>query len=413
MQLKTILNRVHPIKGFVYEKVRVVEAAIEVEVRSRTRSRAYCSGCGRRGPTYDHLPERRFAFVPLWNIAIFLIYALRRVDCPRCGVTVEWVPWAEGKHHLTRAYALFLARWARRLSWREVASIFKTRWDNVFRSVAWVVEYGLQHRSLDGVTAIGVDEVQFQKGHRYLTVVYQINEDCRRLLWIGKDRTAKTLLRFFKMMGRPRSAAIEFVCSDMWQPYLKVIARKASQALNILDRFHLVARLNKALDEVRASEARRLAGEGYEPVLTHSRWCLLKRPENLTDKQRVKLKDVLRYDLKSVRGYLLKESLQGLWGFANAKWAGCYLDGWLSRALRSRLEPIKKVARSFRAHRKLILNWFEAHKEFSSGIVEGLNYKIKLTIRKAYGFRELETAEIALYHALGKLPEPKLTHEFC
>jgi transposase len=312
VQLKTVLNRVHPIKGFVYEKVGFADDAIEVQVRPRERSRAYCCGCGRRGPTYDHLPQRRFAFVPLWAIRVYLMYAMRRVDCPRCGVTVEMVPWVEGKHHLTRAYAVFLARWARRLSWREVALVFKTSWDSVCRSVAWVVEYGLQHRSLEGVTAIGVDEVQFQKGHRYLTVVYQINEDCRRLLWIGQDRTAKTLLRFFKMIGRQRSAAIQFVCSDMWQPYLKVIAKKASGALNILDRFHLVARLHKALDEIRASEARRLASQGYEPVLTHSRWCLLKRPENLTDKQRVKLDDLLRYDLRSVRGYLLKESLQGL-----------------------------------------------------------------------------------------------------
>ena len=310
MQVKTLLNRVHPIKGFVYKKVGFAGDAIEVEVRHRLGSRAFCSGCGRRGPTYDRLSERKFAFVPLWAISVYLIYTMRRVDCPRCGVTVEMAPWAEGKHHLTRAYAVFLARWARRLSWRDVASIFQTSWDSVFRSVAWVVEYGLQHRSLDGVTAIGVDEVQFQKGHRYLTVVYQINEDCRRLLWIGKDRTAKTLLRFFKMMGRQRSAAIQFVCSDMWQPYLKVIIKKASQALHILDRFHLVARLNKALDEIRATEARRLAGEGYEPALKHTRWCLLKRPENLTDKQRVKLKDLLCYDLKSVRGYLLKESFQ-------------------------------------------------------------------------------------------------------
>ena len=114
-----------------------------------------------------------------------------------------------------------------------------------------------------------------------------------------------------------------------------------------------------------------------------------------------------------MRGYLLKESFQSLWEFVSAKWAGRYLDGWASRATRSRLEPLKKVARSFRTHRQLILNWFEAHKEFSSGIVEGLNYKIKLTLRKAYGYRSLEVAEIALYHALGKLPEPELTHEFC
>jgi len=413
MRVKTVLNRVHPIKGFVYEQDRFVGNHIEVEVRPRRGSRPVCSGCGRAGPGYDVLGKRPFHFVPLWAIAVVLVYAMRRVDCPRCGVTVEQVPWGDGKRRLTRAYAVFLARWARRLSWKEVASIFQTTWEAVHRSVAWVVEYGLQHRSLDGITALGVDEVQFQKGHRYLTVVYQINAECRRLLWVGQDRTAKTLLRFFRMLGRQRTAAIQFICSDMWQPYLKVIAKKASQAVHILDRFHLVAKLNKALDEVRAAEAKQLARQGYEPVLKRSRWCFLKREENLTDSQRVKLADLLQYDLKSVRGYLLKQGFQLLWEYVSPYWAGRFLDAWVARALRSRLEPIQAVARSIRGHRDLILNWFRAKKEFNSGIVEGLNYKIKLTLRKAYGYRELKVAELAIYHALGRLPEPELAHRFC
>jgi transposase len=413
MQVKTILNRVHRIKGFDYEHARFVDERIEVKLRPRKRSRPVCSGCGRRGSGYDTLGERRFAFVPLWAIAVDLVYAMRRVDCPRCGVTVEQVPWGNGKRPVTRAYAVFLARWARRLSWKEVATIFQTSWESVYRSVTWVVEYGLQHRTLEGITAIGVDEIQFQKGHRYLTVVYQINAGCRRLLWVGSDRTTKTLLRFFKMLGSERTTAIQFICSDMWQPYLKVIAKKAAGALHILDRFHIVARLNKALDEIRAAEAKQMARDGYESVLKRSRWCFLKREENLTDPQRVKLDDLLRYDLKSVRGYLLKESFQVFWEYASPYWAGRFLDGWCKRAMRSRLEPIKKVARSVRGHRELILNWFRAKKEFSSGIVEGMNNKIKLTIRKAYGYRELKVAEIAIYHALGQLPEPELTHEFC
>ena len=158
MLIKNMLNRVHKIKGLVYEKARFNGEQIEVEIRPRRGSRPICSGCGRPGPEYDTLPRRGFAFVPLWAISVFLIYAPRRVDCPRCGVTVEQVPWAEGMHRLTHAYAVFLARWARRLSWREVSFIFKTSWENVYRSVAWVVEYGFKHRSLQGITAIGVDE---------------------------------------------------------------------------------------------------------------------------------------------------------------------------------------------------------------------------------------------------------------
>jgi len=125
------------------------------------------------------------------------------------------------------------------------------------------------------------------------------------------------------------------------------------------------------------------------------------------------LRDLLQYDLKSVRGYLLKQSFQLLWEYSSPYWAGWFLERWVSRAMRSRLEPIKVVARSVRKHRELILNWFRARNKFSAGIVQGLNYKIKLTIRKAYGYRELKVAEIALYHALGRLPEPELTHRFC
>jgi transposase len=175
----------------------------------------------------------------------------------------------------------FLAGWAQRLSWKGVASAFGTSWQNVFRSVKHAVFRGLAHRVLEGIEAIGVDEIQWQRGHKYLTLVYQIDEDYRRLLWVGKDRTTKTLLRFFRMFGKERSARLRFVCSDMWKPYLKVIAKKAPQAIHVLDRFQIMAKMNKAIDEVRAAEAKRLERDGYEPVLKHSRRCLLKREENL------------------------------------------------------------------------------------------------------------------------------------
>ena len=208
------------------------------------------------------------------------------------------------------------------------------------------------------------------------------------------------------------SAKIEFVCSDMWKPYLGVIREKCSQTLNILDRFHIVAKVNKAIDDIRASEARRMKRDGYEPVLTKSRWCLLKRPENLTANQKVKLKDLVRYNLQSVRAYLLKEDFQQFWNYESTAWAGKFLDHWCRQVMRSRIEPLKKVARTLRAHRELILKYFRARKEFSSGVIEGLNNKAKVTMRKSYGFRTFRVTELALYHKLGKLPEPELTHRF-
>ncbi len=325
---------------------------------------------------------------------------------------VEEVPWGDGKHQSTKAHMLFLARWARRLSWKETAEAFRTSWDRVCDAVEYVVGWGLEHRRLEPIRAIGVDEIQYAKGHKYLTLVYQIDPGLTRLLWVGKERTVETFQGFFTMIGEKLASQIEFVCSDMWKPYLGVIREKCSQALHILDRFHIVAKMNKALDDVRAAESRKMAREGHEPLLKKTRWCVLKRQENLTDNQQLRLRDLLRYNLRTVRAYLLKEDFQQFWEYNSPTWAGMFLDFWCRQAMRSRIEPMKKIARTLRAHRELLLNYFKARKEFSSGVVEGLNNKAKVTMRKSYGFRTFRVLELALYHSLGKLPEPELTHEF-
>ena len=412
--LARLLNACHHFPGFVYAAVRLIAGTntIEVDVRARRGSKPHCSCCGKTAAGYDVLPTRRFEFIPIWGYAVMLLYAMRRVQCGDCGVKVESVPWAMGKHSLTKAYMLYLAHWARKLSWKETALSFGTSWDQVCQAVEYVVQWGLEHRELGPLRAIGVDEIAVGRGHKYLTLVYQIEADCIRLLWVGKERTTQSFEKFFTLIGQELAGKIEFVCSDMWRPYLQLIAKHCTQALNILDRFHVVAKLNLALDEVRASEARRMVREGYEPVLKKKRWCLLKRPENLTDNQRLSLRELLGYNLKSVRAYLLKEEFQLFWAYDSPAWAAKFLDTWCTRAMRSRIEPVKKFARTVRAHRELLLNYFRAKKQFSSGVIEGLNNKAKVTMRKAYGFRTFGMIEIALYHALGKLPEPKLAHDF-
>jgi transposase len=415
MQLKTILNHVQKHSSFVYGEMRLREGDVpelEVAVRPRSNGRPECSGCGRRGPGYDQLPQRRFEFVPLWGIRVFFLYAMRRVACSRCGIRVERIPWAEGKSPITTAYAWFLADWARQLSWQEVAARFRTRWHTVYRAVRQAVAWGLAHRDLEGIEAIGVDEVLWQRGPRFLTVVYQIDAGCRRLLWIGRGHNAETLEAFFDFFGE-RAQRLRFVCSDMWRPYRDVLARRASEALHVFDRYHVVARMNFVLDRIRAGEARRMKKEGYEPVLAHSRWCLLKRPSRLTSTQRDRLEDLLQYNLKTIRAYLLKEEFQLLWDYVSPAWAGKFLDRWCTKVLRSRIDRFKPIARGFRKNRELILNWFRARGTISAGAVEGLNNKLKLTTRKAYGYRSFKVIEIALYHALGHLPQPAFTHKFC
>ena len=202
MHLKSILNRVAKQPGFVFAGIHLVVAvsgalSILVHLREHGRSRPICSGCMHKRPAYDRLPERRFEFVPLWNIPVRFVYSPRRADCPTCGVVVEAMPWAAGKSPITTTYAWFLASWAKVLSWTETARRFRTSWHVVFTAVRHAVEWGKAHRYLDGITAIGVDELSWKKGHKYLTMVYQVDRGCRRLLWIGRDRTEITFGKFF------------------------------------------------------------------------------------------------------------------------------------------------------------------------------------------------------------------------
>jgi transposase len=420
LNVKTLLKRVQPFPGFVYGSVHLLGSAstqrIEVKVRARVGSRGRCSNCHKPCPGYDTLPERRWRFVPLWAIPVFLLYAERRVECREHGVIVEEVPWSAGKSPVSLALMIFLAQWARRLSWRETARVFQTSWESVYRSVQWFVEWGLAHRVLAGIQAIGIDEIFWGRGRKseaFLTVIYQIDGHCRRLLWVGRKRTQATLRRGLDALGSEVVSGLKYVCSDMWKPYLKVIAARVGHALHVLDRFHITMHLNQAVDQVRRAESTRLKGKPLADRLKKMRWKLLRKGSRVRGRAKLKLEGLLASKLATGRAWDLKEVFQHFWKYKSEHWAGAFMDYWTTRAMRSRLEPMKKVARMLRSHESLILNWFKARGEVSSGAVEGLNNKIRVVTRRAYGFRTFKAMETALYHNLGRLPEPHCAHRFC
>lgn len=417
MLVKTLLNSIEKYPSFVYGKISLKQVdddkSLVINLSPRKGSQGKCKECGKPCPTYDRQPKRFYQHVPFWDIPVYFCYRPRRVTCKTHGIHVEAVPWAKGKERTTKSFQLFLARWAKRLSWRETAQSFKTSWDTVYRAVKWVVDYGLAHRDWDNVEQIGIDEIAVYKGQNYLTCIYQIEPGIRRLLWCGEGRSVKTLLRFFRVFGKERAERLKFVCSDMWAPFLKVIKKKCINAYNILDRFHIAKKLNEAVDEVRREEVKKIKAEKQDNVLTHGRWLLLKRPAHLTKKQTSRLSELLKINLMSIKAYLMKEDFQRFWAYKSKAWAGKFLEDWATRAMQSSLAPMKKVAKMLRNHKKLILNWFEAEGRLSSGPVEGLNNKAKLAIRKAYGFKSTDCLKIALYHQLGDLKEPPDTHRYC
>jgi transposase len=425
LQVKTVLNAIQHFPGFVFQDIRLQRhrdgrpSHVEITLTPHEGIAAKCSHCLQPAPGYDQLEQRQWLFPPLWGLKAFFVYAARRVECATHGVVIEHVPWSDGKRPVTKAMMCFLARWARRLSWRETARAFHTSWECVYRSVEWFVQWGLAHRQLEGVQSIGVDEIHWGKSKRadnFLTVIYQIDSQCRRLLWVGKRRTQATLRRGLKALGTEVVRGLRFVCSDMWRPYLGVIAAQANQALHVLDRFHITSQLNQPLDQVRRAESGQLraAGRAQAERLKNMRWKLLRRSSRLRGKARRQLGRLLNTKLVTARAWALKDLFEHFWTYKSLRCAGEFLEFWTWRALRSRIEPMKKVARTLRSHQELLMNWFRAKGEVSVAAVEGLNNKIRVVTRRSYGFRTYEAMEIALYHTLGKLPEPEeFTHRFC
>jgi len=415
MLIKTLLNKIEKYSSFVYTKIYIgvhnFKDCLIIEIIHRNGSKGKCPVCYKRCPTYDTARQPRlFSYIPIWGFPVYFSYKPRRVSCSGHGILTEYIPWSTGKERITNTYKIFLGCWAKRLSWAEVGEVFRTSWDTVFESVKWLVDHGLKHRVLERIESIGIDELQVFNGQDYMTLVYQIDRHCKRLLWCGKDRTSKTLLRFFRFLSKERTKQLKYICTDMWRPYLKVIKKKAPWALNILDRFHIMKKFNEAIDTIRREEYR--LDYQSQKYLKKSRWVLLKREENLTEKQFLKLKDLLNRELKSVKAYLLKKDFLRFWNYKYKKSAEKFLKKWCTRTNRTKLKPMKKVSKMLTEKSGLILNWFDTNPRLSSGIVEGFNNKAKLTIKKAYGFKSEEYLQYALYHTLGKLPLPEFTHRF-
>jgi transposase len=408
MLVSKLITSTLELQGFRVESVEKLAEEIVVRIVPDRRFKPVCSHCGGAGRHRDTRGDRRFKHVPLWGMAVVLLYAPRRVWCPACrGVHVERLPWAAGKRRQTKALAIFLATWAKELPWSRVAALFRCSWGTVASAVGYVVEYGLANRNIDGVRLIGVDEISRKRGHVYLTNVYDLEQ--RTLLWSGEGRTKATLEEFFRFLGPERAAGLEGVCCDMWQPYVDVVMANAPNATLVFDKFHIVRHLMEAVDEVRRQEINE-KGKEHRDLVAKTRYLWLKNPWNLTDRQKSKLGVLEKLNLKINRAYLLKEAFRRFWSYRLLPWAEKYLQKWFWWATHSRLEPMRKFAWLVRRHERGILAYFKLR--ITNASVEGLNNKAKVVSHRAYGFRTARTFITNLYLSMGNLPMPESTHRF-
>jgi transposase len=408
MLVESLVKSTVELQGFRVARVTGDGGGLVAVIEPDLRFALRCGRCLGTAPYRDTRAMRRFRHVPMWGIPVELRYEPRRVSCPRCaGVHVESMPWVSGKQRMTRALMVTLATWARVLPWKQVARLFGCAWGTVGTAVDEAVAYGLAHRDLEGLTHIGIDEISRKRGHVYVTNVYDLER--KRLIWSGEGRKQATLEAFFDSLGPQRTAALEGICCDMWQPYVDVIKDRAPQAVLVFDKFHIVRHLMEAVDQVRRDEIRD-KGPAHKALMYRTRFIWLKNPWNLTEGQALRLGELERLNLKINRAYLLKELFRQFWGYRRAGWAKRYLKRWFWWATHSRLQPMRDFAWLVRRHEDDLLNYFTM--PIDNGTVEGLNNKAKLVIHKAYGFRTAANYIRNLYHSLGDLPLPKTVHTF-
>ena len=405
MRMETFIRKSLRLKAHYVVTVEEepVPGALIVQIERLGHRRLRCGVCGRPAtcvaPT--RRPPRRWRDLDMREQAVQLVYAPYRVWCETCGLRVERVPWAASWHRVTHALARAVAWLARELNWEAVATYFRLNWKTVAAVVEGAVLWGLAHQARPPLHIIGIDEVSRRKGQQYLTLVYDLARG--RVVWAGRDRSAATLARFFHWLGARRARGIQTVCSDMSEAYGEAIRTHVPQATHVLDRFHVSQHLSRAIDEVRRQTWRTLTGRA-RVEFKHTRFLWLRNPENLRRAERTRLSALLRLNSPIVKAYLLKEDLRRFWHYRATAWAQAHLDQWLWRAAHSRLDPLKKVARTLRTHREGILAWTRLR--ISNGALEGMNNKVKIISHRAYGYSTSWTYIANIYHCCAGLPLP-------
>jgi transposase len=353
-------------------------------VRDRAR---VCSGCGTACRSIHDTAERWVDDLPILGADTRLLVHRVRVACPGCGPKVERLGWLEPYARVTVRLAENVARLCRVLPVKHVADYFRLDWKTVKAIDRAYLNRTLGPVDLDGVTRLAMDEFAIQKGHRYATVV--IDPTCKRVLWVGRGRGREDVRPFFALLGPARCGRVVAAAMDMNAAYDLEVRAHCPNAAVVYDLFHVVAKYGReVVDRVRVDEADRVKHDRpARKVIKGSRWLLLRNADNIKkEADRVRLADLLKANRKLAAVYVLKDDLKELWDYRHTGYAQRFWDGWYARAVRSRIEPLKAFARKLKGYLPGILSHcrFPLH----TSVLEGINNKIKVIKRMAYGFRD-------------------------
>jgi transposase len=398
VRIRTVFARLLSLQGAWVRAVEFGSEAVMVTVARRQR-RHRCPHCEYTATAAWDRHEREWRHVSLGKWRVVIRARLCRVNCPEHGVLVEAVPWAAHESRFTLDFEDLVAWLAREMNKTAVTRLMHISWMAVGRIVERVVARKLDKHRLDELYEIGLDEVSYRKGHKYLSII--ADHRSGDPVWIGEGRSQETVSGFFDELGPERSEKLKVVSMDMCAPYIAEVSERAPNAQICFDPFHVVKLANEAVHDLRRTEARERKGTSEAAVLKGSRWALLKAPETLRPEERVHIADVATINRRVYRGYLLKEELRALYA-CGPQVAARHLDAWLAWARRSKLRPFVKLARTVRRYRDGILAAIQLR--ISNGRLEGLNNKIGVLKHRAYGFHSAAALIAMVFLCCTKLP---------
>ena len=380
-------------------ELNVSKGEVTVQVEQEAGANSCCPSCGKESPGYDSR-RRRWRHLDTCQYKTILVADVPRVKCEEHGVVTVSVPWAEPGSGFTAMFEALVIDWLKEASTSAVSRLMSLSWNAIDGIMQRAVARGLSRREEVFPTQIGVDETAFRKRHDYVTIVSDQEEGS--VLHVGSDRKKETLKAWYASLTEEQREAIESVSMDMWPAFINATLESLPEAEEKIafDKFHVAKYLGEAVDKVRRQEHKALMAEGYED-LKGSKHDWLYNPGNMTRKQKVRFKSLRDSTLKTARAWAIKELAMSLWHYVSKTWARKGWEQWLSWAVRSRLDPIKEVAKTIKEHLWGILNAVVL--KVSNGPAEGLNSRIKMIKVRSRGFRNKERFANAIYFHFGGL----------
>ena len=364
------------------------QAEVWIELHPRPERAMFCSGCEGPVEKVHDVEDRWVRDLPILDAKTYLLVHRCRVVCPRCGgPKLEHLEWLERYARVTRRLAESVARLCKVLPIKHVAEFFDLSWDTVKAIDKAYLQRTLGPVELKDVEVIAMDEFAIQKGHRYATVI--VEPTSKRVLWVGRGRGREDVRPFFGLLGKEGCKRLKAVVMDMNGAYEQEVRARCPNAEVVYDLFHVVAKYGReVVDRVRVDEANRVKHDRpARKVIKGSRWLLLRNAENIDrEEDRVKLRELLSANRRLMTVYVLKDDLKELWEYRHAGYARRFWNQWYGRAIRSRVEPLKNFALKLKDYLGGIL----AHCRWPlhTSLLEGINNKIKVIKRMAYGFRD-------------------------